>query len=99
MGTTMPRFFFHLEDGATFLDADGIDLPDLKAARDEAIRATGEMLREIPNAIHRGVALGDVTAMTLSMLGVGALLATSAMLFTALKWIGAVARYQAMAGR
>jgi threonine/homoserine/homoserine lactone efflux protein len=36
-----------------------------------------------------GVALGDFTAMTLSMLGVGALLATSAMLFTALKWIGA----------
>ena len=50
----MPRFFFHLEDGATFLDADGIDLPDLKAARDEAIRATAEILREIPNAIHRG---------------------------------------------
>lgn len=36
-----------------------------------------------------GVALGDFTAMTLSMLGVGALLATSAALFTALKWIGA----------
>ena len=42
----------------------------------------------LPAAI--GVALGDFTAMTLSMLGVGALLATSAMLFTALKWIGAV---------
>lgn len=36
-----------------------------------------------------GVALGDFTAMTLSMLGVGALLATSAAIFTALKWIGA----------
>jgi len=36
-----------------------------------------------------GVALGDFTAMTLSMLGVGALLATSADLFTALKWAGA----------
>jgi threonine/homoserine/homoserine lactone efflux protein len=36
-----------------------------------------------------GVALGDFTAMTLSMLGVGALLATSAVLFTALKWAGA----------
>ena len=34
-----------------------------------------------------GVALGDFTAMTLSMLGLGALLATSATLFTALKWI------------
>jgi threonine/homoserine/homoserine lactone efflux protein len=42
----------------------------------------------LPTAI--GVALGDFTAMTLSMLGVGALLATSAMLFTVLKWIGAV---------
>ena len=41
----------------------------------------------LPTAI--GVALGDFTAMTLSMLGVGALLATSAMLFTALKWAGA----------
>lgn len=36
-----------------------------------------------------GVALGDFTAMTLSVLGVGALLATSAALFTALKWLGA----------
>ncbi len=41
----------------------------------------------LPMAI--GVALGDFTAMTLSMLGLGALLATSASLFTALKWIGA----------
>lgn len=37
-----------------------------------------------------GVALGDLTAMTLSMLGLGALLATSATLFIALKWIGAI---------
>ena len=40
-------------------------------------------------AIVAGVALGDFTAMTASILGVGALLATSATLFTALKWIGA----------
>jgi threonine/homoserine/homoserine lactone efflux protein len=39
--------------------------------------------------IAAGVALGDFSAMTLSMLGVGALLTTSAVLFTALKWIGA----------
>jgi len=36
-----------------------------------------------------GVALGDFTAMTLSMLGLGALLAASATLFTVLKWVGA----------
>ena len=36
-----------------------------------------------------GVALGDFTAMTLSMMGLGALLAASATLFTILKWVGA----------
>ncbi|WP_026783895.1 LysE family translocator [Pleomorphomonas koreensis] len=36
-----------------------------------------------------GVALGDFTAMTASMLGLGALLATSAALFAVLKWVGA----------
>lgn len=41
----------------------------------------------LPMAV--GVALGDFTAMTVSMLGLGALLATSATIFTILKWIGA----------
>ncbi|MCO6185627.1 LysE family translocator [Rhizobium sp. L1K21] len=35
-----------------------------------------------------GVAMGDFVAMTASMLGLGALLATSADLFTVLRWIG-----------
>src|SRR3954467_10693099 len=41
----------------------------------------------LPMAV--GVALGDFTAMTLSMLGIGALLLASATIFTALKWLGA----------
>jgi threonine/homoserine/homoserine lactone efflux protein len=41
----------------------------------------------LPMAV--GVALGDFTAMTLSLLGLGALLATSATVFTILKWAGA----------
>lgn len=41
----------------------------------------------VPLAI--GVALGDFTAMTLSLFGIGALLQTSATLFTVLKWLGA----------
>lgn len=45
--------------------------------------------RKSAAATVAGVALGDFTAMTASMLGLGALLATSAALFTALKWIGA----------
>ncbi|TGE01445.1 LysE family translocator [Methylobacterium nonmethylotrophicum] len=50
--------------------------------------AIGSGLRAaLPAAI--GVALGDLTAMTLSLLGLGALLAASATLFTVLKWCGA----------
>lgn len=45
--------------------------------------------RRVALPVAAGVALGDFTAMTLSMLGLGALLATSAVLFTALKWVGA----------
>jgi threonine/homoserine/homoserine lactone efflux protein len=45
--------------------------------------------RKVASATVAGVALGDFTAMTASMLGLGALLAASAALFTALKWIGA----------
>src|SRR5262245_5446901 len=51
--------------------------------------ALGQGMRTaLPVAV--GVALGDFTAMTLSMLGVGALLATSSLLFTVLKWAGAL---------
>jgi threonine/homoserine/homoserine lactone efflux protein len=41
----------------------------------------------LPMAV--GVALGDFTAMTLSLLGIGALLLASAAVFTAVKWAGA----------
>jgi threonine/homoserine/homoserine lactone efflux protein len=46
--------------------------------------------RRSAGATVAGVALGDFTAMTASMLGLGALLAASAAIFTVLKWIGAV---------
>jgi threonine/homoserine/homoserine lactone efflux protein len=39
-------------------------------------------------AVVTGVALGDFTAMTASMLGLGALLAASATIFAVLRWIG-----------
>lgn len=45
--------------------------------------------RKVASATVAGVALGDFTAMTASMLGLGALLATSAAVFTVLKWVGA----------
>lgn len=45
--------------------------------------------RRYAAATVAGVALGDFTAMTASMLGLGALLAASATVFTLLKWVGA----------
>ncbi|MFD1159985.1 LysE family translocator [Roseovarius aestuarii] len=46
--------------------------------------------RRVALASAVGVALGDFIAMTASLLGLGALVLTSATLFTALKWIGAL---------
>lgn len=45
--------------------------------------------RRYAAATVAGVALGDLTAMTASLLGLGALLAASAGVFTAVKWVGA----------
>lgn len=45
--------------------------------------------RSVAVASALGVALGDFIAMTASLLGLGALVLTSAMLFSVLKWIGA----------
>lgn len=42
----MPRFFFNTQDGETVSDADGVMLPDMVAAEVEAVRLTGELLRE-----------------------------------------------------
>ena len=46
--------------------------------------------RKVALVTALGVALGDLVAMSASLLGLGALVAASATLFTALKWIGAV---------
>ncbi|MEW9919313.1 LysE family translocator [Marimonas sp. MJW-29] len=45
--------------------------------------------RSVAVASAAGVAVGDFAAMSLSLAGLGALVLTSATLFTALKWIGA----------
>ena len=42
----MPRYYFHIEDDRTELDRVGVELADLAAARDEAVRAAGEILRD-----------------------------------------------------
>jgi threonine/homoserine/homoserine lactone efflux protein len=45
--------------------------------------------RKVAVASAAGVALGDLVAMTASLAGLGALVLTSATLFTAIKWVGA----------
>jgi hypothetical protein len=42
----MPRFYFHIEDGRRIEDKEGTVLPDVKAARVEAIASGGTMLRD-----------------------------------------------------
>lgn len=46
--------------------------------------------RSVAVASAAGVAVGDLVAMTASLLGLGALVLASATLFTVLKWVGAV---------
>ena len=41
----MPRFYFHVEDDHVEIDQIGTELPDLEAARDEAVGSAGEILR------------------------------------------------------
>ena len=41
----MPRYFFHVRNGRDFVDTEGTELPDKIAARTEAVRSSGEMLR------------------------------------------------------
>jgi hypothetical protein len=41
----MPRYYFHVEDHQTTVDEQGVELPDIGAARQEALQAAGDMLR------------------------------------------------------
>ena len=43
----MPRSFFHVYDGCSALDEDGTELPDIYTAQTEALRMSGELLRDI----------------------------------------------------
>ena len=45
----MPKFFFNISSERP--DTVGLELPDRKTARGEAIRAAGEILRDIDGAL------------------------------------------------
>ena len=43
----MPRYFFHVYDGYSSTDDEGTELPDIYTAQAEAIRMSGEILRDM----------------------------------------------------
>jgi len=45
----MPRYFFHVHDGDNFPDLRGTQLPDVEAARKEAVRFAGALLSDHPD--------------------------------------------------
>ena len=47
----MPRFFFHLKDGATLCDDEGMTFDTVEEARKEAVRAAREIMAD---EIRRG---------------------------------------------
>ncbi|WP_237482884.1 DUF6894 family protein [Lichenibacterium dinghuense] len=48
----MPRFHFYVHNGREALDEEGIDLPDVRAARTEAVRLAGGMLLDRASLVH-----------------------------------------------
>ena len=51
----MPRYFFHVADGRVIHDNEGTELADIKSARVEAIRTSGEILSRM-NSTWTGTA-------------------------------------------
>ena len=47
----MQRYFFHTADGAPDRDTEGFDLPDHAAARLEAARYAGALIRDVPGTL------------------------------------------------
>ena len=52
----MPRYFFHVYDGSSSPDADGTELPDIYTAQAQAIRTSGEILRDMGAQFWDGTA-------------------------------------------
>ncbi len=42
----MPRYYFHVHDGFTRMDAEGSELPNLQAARAEALKRAGAIIAD-----------------------------------------------------
>ena len=51
----MPRYFFHVTDGSSVRDDEGTELPDIYTAQAEAIRMSGEILRDMGAKFWNGI--------------------------------------------
>lgn len=50
----MHRYFFNIIDGYSLIDRDGTELPDLATAKAEAIRTSGQVLRDMGSKFWDG---------------------------------------------
>ncbi|WP_375457758.1 DUF6894 family protein [uncultured Enterovirga sp.] len=50
----MPRYFFNVTDGRSFVDPNGTELPDVYAAQARAIQTSGDMLRDMAGKFWTG---------------------------------------------
>ncbi len=66
----MPRYFFHRTDGDFDPDREGTELPDLDAARLEAIKYAAETVKDSPDQVWSStpfrIEVSDDTGMLLS---------------------------------
>lgn len=51
----MPHYFFHTADGTHDIDREGVELADDTAARAEAIRFAGAVMRDDPQELWDGM--------------------------------------------
>lgn len=72
----MPRFFFHVTDSRSYPDLQGTDLPDIRAARREAVRFSGSLLAKAADTFWDGQEWhmrvtdeSDLTLFTLMFIG------------------------------
>jgi hypothetical protein len=64
----MPRFFFHISDGAEYRDHEGIELIDIAAARRQAIETAGGMLKEFWSGPEWRMTVVDALGKTVCLL-------------------------------
>lgn len=70
----MSRYYFHIDDGQSFLDEDGTELPDVASAETEASRVLAAHLKDHPrepwDCGELSVRISDEHGMTLLILTV-----------------------------